>query len=214
MLAGENTLVRAGIRSLLEKVPDVETVGEADGVDLLDLVARRSPDVLLLDLAMSGFKRLATVTEVAERFPTVRVVVLSEHASAEYVLEALRAGAAGYLLKKSSTKELELAMRAAARGETFLSREIPSTVLEVCRERAQDRKSPLGQLTARQREILRLIAESKNTKEIADRLQVSAKTVEFHRKRLMDRLSIHDVPGLVRYAMRIGLISLESSGGG
>lgn len=211
LLADDHTLMRAGIRSLLEKIPGVEVVGEAaDGREALALVRAHLPNVVLMDIAMSGLNGLEATARVVKEFPQVRVIILSMHANEEYVLQTLRTGASGYLLKDSATAELELAIQAVARGDTYLSPAISKRVIDDYLSRVNGEKSPLDQLTPRQREILQLIAEGKSTKEIAFLLNVSIKTVETHRLQLMDRLGIHDIPGLVRHAMRLGLVPPET----
>jgi DNA-binding NarL/FixJ family response regulator len=207
LLADDHTLMRAGIRSLLEKTPGVEVVGEAgDGREALNLVKELRPSIVLMDIAMSGLNGLEATSRIVKEFPSSRVIILSMHANEEYVLQTLRAGAMGYLLKDAATAELELAIQAVSRGDTYLSPAISKRVIDEYLGRINGQKSPMEQLTPRQREILQLIAEGKSTKEMAFLLNLSVKTVETHRTQLMDRLDIHDVPGLVRHAMRIGLI--------
>ena len=209
ILADDHTLVRAGIRALLEKLPGVEVVGEADdGREVLNLVRQRRPDVVLMDITMPGLNGLEAAARIAKEFPDVRVIILSMHNNEEYYWRALKAGAAGYLLKKAATTELEAALQQVTRGEVYLSQEISARLLKkIPLGGIADRKSPLEQLTSRQREILQLIAEGQNTKAIAELLKVSPKTVEYHRMKLMDCLNVHDVPGLVRFALRVGLDS-------
>ena len=210
VLADDHALVRAGIRSLLEKMLDVEVVGEAsDGREALAQVNVHRPDVLLMDIAMTGMSGLEAAAQIKKDFPAVKVIILSMHANEEYVMQAVRAGAAGYLLKDAATAELDLALKAAIRGETYLSPAISSCVIESYRSRVGGGPAPAGTLTPRQREILQLVAQGQSTKEIAFALNISAKTVETHRAQLMDRLGIHDVAGLVKYAMRTGLIPPE-----
>ena len=216
ILADDHTLVRAGIRALLEKLPGVKVVGEAgDGREVLNLVKAHPPDVVLMDIAMPGLNGLEAAERMARDYPAVRIIMLSMHNNEEYVLRALKAGASGYLLKKAATAELETALQRVVHGEIYLSREI-STQLhrKFPLHGITDRKSPLEQLTGRQREILQLIAEGQNTKSIAEILKVSPKTVEYHRMKLMSRLNVHDVPGLVRFALRVGLIPEEKLAAG
>lgn len=211
LLADDHTLVRAGIRSLLERMCGVEVVAEAaDGREVLALIASSQPNLILMDIGMPVMNGLEATTRVLQEAPNLRVIILSMHTNEEYVLQAMRAGASGYLLKKAATAELESAIRAVSRGETYLSPSISKRVVELLQEKGFDQRLPLEYLTPRQREILQLIAEGKNTKEIASLTHLSAKTVEFHRAQLMDRLNIHDVPGLVRYAIRAGILPLES----
>ena len=205
ILADDHTLVRAGIRALLEKLPEVKVLGEAsDGREVLSLIKAQRPDVVLMDIAMPGLNGLEAAERMARDYPKVRVIILSMHNNEEYVLRALKAGAAGYLLKKAATTELKTALHCVMRGEVYLSWEIkPKFPLQAI----GSRKSSLEQLTGRQREVLQLMAEGRNTKSIGEILQVSPKTVEYHRMKLMNCLDVHDVPGLVRFALRVGLIA-------
>ena len=211
MLDDDHTLVRAGIRALLEKLPGVEVVGEAgDGREVLKLVKLHRPDVVLMDISMPGLNGLEAAVRMAKEFPDVRVIILSMHPNEEYVWRALKAGAAGYLLKKAATAELATALQHVALGEFYLSQEISTRLPKnFALDGIAHRKSPLEELTGRQREILQLIAEGRNTKGIAEILKVSPKTIEYHRMKLMDCLNVHDVPGLVRFALRVGLIPQE-----
>ena len=211
ILADDHTLVRAGIRALLEKLPGVSVVGEAaDGREVLNLLRSQPADIVLMDIAMPGLNGLEAAERIGREFRATRTIMLSMHTNEEYVLRALRSGVVGYLLKKAATAELETALHHVMRGETYLSREIaaharkPAPFYEFL-----SRKSPLEQLTWRQREILQLIAEGRNTKQIAAILKLSPKTVEYHRMKMMDRLDVHDIPGLVRFAYRVGLIPEE-----
>ena len=168
-----------------------------------------------MDISMPGLNGLEAAVRMAKEFPDVRVIILSMHQNEEYVWRALKAGAAGYLLKKAATAELATALQRVALGEFYLSQEI-STQLPTSfpLDGIANRKSPFEQLTGRQREILQLIAEGQNTKGIAELLKVSPKTVEYHRIKLMDCLNVHDVPGLVRFALRVGLIPQEKLAAG
>jgi DNA-binding NarL/FixJ family response regulator len=206
LLADDHALVRAGIRSLLGAMAEVQVVGEASsGEEALELAQRQHPDVVLMDIAMRGITGLEAAAAMRERLPSVRVVILSMHSGEEYVLQALRAGAAGYLLKDAATGERELALRSVMRGESWLSPAVSRQVVEGYVQRTGGETAP-EVLTARQREVLRLVAGGKSTKEIAFLLNLSVKTVETHRAQIMDRLGIRDVAGLVRYALRTGLV--------
>jgi DNA-binding NarL/FixJ family response regulator len=208
LLADDHDLFRAGIRSLLEKVAGIEVVGEAGtGRDALRMVESSPPHVVLMDVLMPDLNGLDATARVAARFPSVRVIMLSMNAAEEYVLQALRVGAAGYLLKNVSPAELERAIRAVARGETFLCSAVSKHVVEAYVHRVGGQSSSLERLTPRQREVLQLVTEGNTSKEIARKLSLSVKTVEMHRSQLMGALDIHDIPGLVRYAIRAGLIS-------
>jgi DNA-binding NarL/FixJ family response regulator len=217
VLADDHALVRAGIRSLLQLIDRVQVVAEADdGAAALALVETHRPDLVLMDIAMSGMNGLEATTEIKRLYPDVNVIILSMYVNEAYVEEALRAGASGYLLKDAETAEIELALNAAARGDMHLGPRVSKQLVEsyLRRDGAGRRAvtSNLGaeiRLTARQREILQCIAEGRSTKEIAHHLKISPKTVEAHRTHLMERLAIRDVPGLVRYAIRIGLVALD-----
>jgi DNA-binding NarL/FixJ family response regulator len=211
VLADDHNLVRAGIRVLLERIPEVQVVGEAsDGREALALIVREKPDLALLDIGMPELNGLEAAARIAREAPRTRLVMLSMHASEGYVAQALKLGVAGYVLKEACVEELPLLLRAIVRGETYLSPGISKQLVETLRAHLQDGREPADPLSPRQREILQLIAEGKSTKEIAHSLGLSVKTVETHRMQIMDRLDIHDVPGLVRYAIRAGLISPES----
>ncbi|MCP3981968.1 MAG: response regulator transcription factor [bacterium] len=211
VLADDHHLVRAGIRGLLEDMSGINVVAETgDGREALELIETHRPDVALLDITMPGMNGLEIAGRATKASPATRVVILSMHADEIYVAQALRAGVAGYLLKDAAAAELELALTAVRRGETYLSPEISKRVIDGYLRADTAEIDPLGGLTARQREILQLIAEGNSNKQIAGRLEVSVKTVETHRAQIMDRLEIRDLPGLVRFAIRSGLISPES----
>lgn len=210
LLAEDHALVRAGLCALLKNVPGAEIVAETgDGQGALRLIREHRPDVALLDISMPGLNGLDVLVRVKEECPDVQVIILSMHANDEYVRQALRAGAAGYVLKDASAGDLEQAIKAAVRGEPYLSSAVSRRVLEEYSKGPTGETGPREVLTSRQREILQLIAEGHSTKDIAHLLQLSAKTVEAHRAQLMERLDIHDIPGLVRYAIRIGLVSSD-----
>lgn len=210
LLVDDHALVRAGMRALLQELADVEVVAEAsDGAQALQIAEREQPDVVLMDIAMKGMNGLEAAAKLRERQPGVKVVILSMHTSEEYVLLALRAGAAAYLIKDSATAELGLALNSVMRGETYLSPAISRQVVDgyVQRVGAGAGADPL---TQRQREVLKHIAEGRSTKEIAFELDLSVKTIETHRAQIMERLGIRDVAGLVRYAMRVGIVPPET----
>jgi DNA-binding NarL/FixJ family response regulator len=210
VLVDDHALVRAGMRSLLGSMERVQVVGEASsGEEALALARSAQPDVVLMDIAMKGMTGLEAASRMREANPGVRVIILSMHAGEEYVLQALRAGAVGYLLKDAATGELELALRSVMRGESWFSPAVSRQVVEGYVQRVGG--DPAADvLTARQREVLRLVAGGKSTKEIAFDLNLSVKTVETHRAQIMERLGIRDVAGLVRYALRTGLVPPDS----
>ncbi len=191
LLAEDHTLVRKGIRAVLRQVGWIDVIAEAaDGREALELARLHGPDVVVMDIAMPGLNGLEATARITKESPRTRVLILSMHATEEYVAQALRAGASGYLLKGADVPEFELALKAVARGE--------------------GEPGVLDLLTPRQREILQLVAEGLSSKEIAQRLQLTVKTVETHRSEIMHRLDIHDVAGLVRWAIRAGVVSPES----
>jgi DNA-binding NarL/FixJ family response regulator len=216
VIADDHTLLRSGLRALLERTPDVRVVGEAaDGREALALIEQVHPDVVLMDVTMAGLNGLEATVRATREHRDVRVIVLSMHRTEEYVVHALQAGAAGYLVKDAATAELELAIRTVVEGGVYLSAEAAQRVAEY-EERfgsvsARDGPAALAprQLTPRESEVLQLIAEGRTMPEIASVLAISPKTVETHRYRLMDRLNLHHVAGLVRYAVRVGLVQPE-----
>jgi DNA-binding NarL/FixJ family response regulator len=209
LLADDHNLVRAGLRALLEDLPDVKVVGEcSDGRQALAMILEVRPDITLLDIGMPGLNGLDAAARIAAEAPGTKVVIVSMHSNERYVAQAMAAGVAGYVLKDAFVDELPVLLRSVMRGETYLSPAISKRVVDALRQRlaVNGEEAAEGPLTPRQREILQLLAEGKNTKEIAHMLSLSAKTVETHRAQIMERLDIHDVPGLVRYAIRSGLI--------
>ena len=206
ILADDHALVRAGIRALLERIDRVEVVGEAgDGLQALELIEKLEPDVVLLDLTMPGLSGFEVLKETSERFPEVNMIVLSVHDSEEYAFHALRSGAVGYLPKSAASAELEVAIERVLRGEKYLSPTIaPEPRLEFSKGSSQT-----PDLTPRQMEVLTLIAQGSSTREVARALNIAVKTVETHRAQLMERLNIHDVAGLVRYAIKKGLVNID-----
>lgn len=212
VLVDDHHLVRAGLKALIDQIPGYSVAGEGrDGDQAVDLVRQLAPDVLIMDIAMgevSGIDALKLIREFNNELP---VIMLSMHAGREYILRAFQAGASGYLLKDSAEEELDMALRSVLDNQLYLSPRISRTVMTAlvsgeAAEQPEARKTPL---TARQEEILRLLASGKATKEIAWHLNLSTKTVESHRAQIMERLEIRDVPGLVRYAVKVGLISLD-----
>lgn len=207
LVADDHTLVRAGLTSLIARLPEMEVVGEAaDGRQALRMVRDLQPDMVLMDIAMPGLNGLEAAERIHGIHPQTKIIILSMHASEEYVAQALKAGASGYLLKDAATSELEMALKSVAAGQFYLSPAISRQVVD-----NYLRGGPTGVelLTPRQREILQLIAEGKSTRDIAETLHLSVKTVETHRAQLMERLDIHDVAGLIRYALKKGLITAD-----
>ncbi len=210
VLADDHRLLRAGIRSLLEGVGGIEVVAEAaDGREAVEHVRTHRPHVLVADITMPGLNGLEAAGQVAREFTGTRVLILSMHASEEFVAQAIRAGAAGYLLKDAAPEEVEAAIRTVARGDTYISPAVSKHLVAGYVRQTQGTDSPTEVLTPRQREVLQLIAEGHTTKQIARKLEISVKTAETHRTQLMDRLDIHDIAGLVRYAIRKGLVRTD-----
>lgn len=206
LLADDHQLVRAGLRMLLSAMPQFEVVAEArDGHGVLDQVAQHAPQIALVDISMPGMSGLSALRELRERHPRTRVLLLSMYDNPEYVTEALHSGAAGYLLKDAAVEELARALAAVARGETYLSPAIASHVVRALTNPSA--AAGAGELTARQEQVLRFVARGQTSKQIAQELGLSIKTIETHRNQIMKRLAIHDLAGLVRYAIRSGLIS-------
>lgn len=205
LIADDHTLLRAGVRSILARHDEIEIVAEtSDGADALRLVQEHQPDVVLMDIVMPAMNGLEATARVSAEFPKSRVLILSMHENEEYVLGALRAGAAGYLVKDASVTELVNAIVSVARGETYLSPAVLKAVTDYVRRTG--REPAEEPLTGRQREVLKLIADGKSTKQIAQTLGISVKTAETHRTRLMKELDLHDIASLVRFAIRAGVI--------
>jgi DNA-binding NarL/FixJ family response regulator len=215
-LVDDHELVRAGIRALLAKITGIEVTGEAgDGRAALEWIeAQRSramlPDVVLMDILMPELNGLEATARLKQQHPSVHVLVLSMNTSAEYVAQALRAGASGYLRKNVAVDQLEAAIRAVAGGETYLCSRVSKIVVEEYLRSAAIGANSLERLSPRQREILQLIAEGCTTKQIAQRLKIGTSTVETHRGQLMDTLDIHDIASLARYAVRMGLVAPDA----
>ena len=210
LLTDDHSLIRVGVRSLLETILGVTVIGEAsDGREALEMIAVDPPDLVLMDIGMAGMNGLEATGRIKKDYPKVRVIILSMHASEEYVWQALRAGANGYLLKDSGLAELEEAIQCVMRGELYLTSSVNKKVIMDYMKRMDGDGAPHERLTRRQREILQLLAEGNTVKEIAWQLNLSVKTVETHRSQLMGRLDIHDIPGLVRYAIRMGIIESD-----
>jgi DNA-binding NarL/FixJ family response regulator len=213
LLADDHTLVRAGMRALVEGFGGFRVVAEAgDGREAVRLARQTAPDIALIDVGMPGLNGLDATALIRRDSPQTQILILSMHTSENYVLEALRAGAAGYVVKDAAVGELERAMRAVLCGERWLSplvsRHLLDEYLRLARgAAAEPQGGGLDMLTQRQREILQLIAEGHATRDIAERLSISVKTVETHRAQIMARLGIHHVAGLTRFALRVGLIS-------
>lgn len=211
LLADDHRLMRAGLRALLKSLDLVQVVAEAgNGHEAIQLAEQHQPDIVIMDIGMPELNGLEATARMVKLAPAPRIIVLSMHANEEYVRRALQAGVAGYLLKGAEPAELELAIKAVMRGETYLTPAISKQVVQNYLHPREMKTNPIQELTPRQREVLQLVAEGHSTKDIAQKLNLSTKTVDTHRTELMQRLDIHDIAGLVRYAIRIGLISADS----
>jgi DNA-binding NarL/FixJ family response regulator len=209
LLVDDHALVRAGIRALLHEL-GFDVVAEAgDAYEAVQLIEVHKPDVVLMDIAMPGLSGLEVTTQLAQAMPQVRVIILSVHTNAEYVRRALRAGAAGYLIKNSAATELDIAIKAAARGDTYLSPAVAKFITADYVGNGGGGSNTLSRLTPRQIEILQLIARGYTRKQIAEALSISVKTVDSYRAQLMEQLDIRDTAGLVLHAVRAGLVTPE-----
>ena len=210
LIADDHALVRAGLRRLIDDMPDIAVIGEAsNGREAIEAVERLHPDVVIMDISMADMNGIEATERLRRVRHDIHVLVLSAHSGTELVQQAFEAGAGGYLLKAVRPDELDRAIRTVAKGETYLCPEISRTVIDGYLRRPADATRPLGALTPRQREVLQLVAEGQSSKSIAARLGLGIKTVEAHRAQLMERLDIHDVAGLVRFAVKAGLVDRD-----
>lgn len=212
VLAEDHTIVRKGLRSLLDAEADIEVVGEAgDGRQAVQQVGELHPDIVLMDITMPGLNGLEATRQIKQRYPEVQVLVLTMHATEEYIRQILRAGASGYLVKQAAVSELVLAIRAVQAGGCFLSPSISKAIVD---EYSRQVDATLGEarydrLTNREREVLQLVAEGHSSREIGETLCISVKTVEAHRASLMEKLDLHNVAEVTRYAIARGLIGVD-----
>jgi two-component system response regulator NreC len=211
LIADDHSLVRAGIRSLLEGYEDIEVVGEAgSGWEAIEKATRLEPDVVLMDIAMGDLSGLEATETIKERTPQVNVLALTMHDREEYFFAMLKAGALGYVLKESEPHELLMAIRAVHSGEAFLSPSVTKVVLEdYVTQPPNQTESRYDSLTLREKQVLRLAAEGKTTREMAELLHLSVKTVEKHRGSMMHKLQLQSLPDLIKFAIRKGLIEVD-----
>lgn len=208
LIADDHAIVRAGIRVLLQLHPDFDVVGEAaEGYEALKLVQERQPDVVLMDIGMPGMDGLAATHAIVNAHPGVKVLVLTQHENREYVLPALKAGAAGYVLKRAPDDSLVQAIRTVYQGGTYLDPRVSAVVVEDLRHHtAGTPTNPFDRLTEREREVLTLLAQGKTYQEVAETLFISVKTVDFHRANLMRKLGLKNRTELTRFAIQHGLV--------
>ncbi len=210
LLADDHKIIRDGLRSLLEKESDLEVVAEAgNGAMTVKLARQLKPDVVIMDITMPDLNGIEATRQIMTELPDVKVIALSMHSDRRFVVGMLRAGASGYLLKDSAFNELIHTVHTVMKNRTYLSPAITNIVVEDYLQQLSTTDSTYSSvLTAREREVLQLLAEGKTTKQIADRLCLSVKTIETHRRQIMDKLGIHSIAELTKYAIREGLTSL------
>ncbi|MFA9452641.1 MAG: response regulator [Candidatus Aminicenantaceae bacterium] len=212
VLADDHTIVRKGLRSLLDDEGDINVIGEAgDGKEAIELVEQLKPHIVVMDIGMPVLNGLEATRRIIKKHPDTKVLILTMHTNEEYVFEILQAGASGYIIKKAAPTELVAAIRAVKQGESFLSPSISKKVIEEYLQRAGEEKweDAFDLLTDREREVLQLIAEGLSTREIAEKLFISTKTVETHRMHMMEKLDLHGTADLTRYAIRKGIVDSE-----
>ena len=211
-LADDHAVVRDGLRMLLDAQPDIEVVGEAsNGRDAIRLAKKLRPDMVILDVAMPELNGIEAAEKIHTLDPTIRIIILSMYSTKEHIFRALKAGASGYLLKESAASELLTAIRTVSGGRRYLSRKVSDEVVQgfLYPEVREGIETPLERLSSREREILQLVAEGKSSAEIGQTLFLSPKTVDTYRSRLMQKLGINDIAGLVRFAIQHGIIPAE-----
>jgi RNA polymerase sigma factor (sigma-70 family) len=212
LVADDHAIIREGLRVMLGNQPDMEVVGIAsNGYEAIRLVDQREPDVVVMDISMPELNGIEAISQMLPRHPNIKVIVLSIHETKPYVYRALKAGARGYLLKETAGLEVVDAVRAVYSGDRYLSQRISDLLTDVSFRNLEVSMevSPLERLSPREREILQLVAEGKTSQEIAERLSISPKTVDTYRSRLMHKIGVEDMAGLVKFAIQHGVISLE-----
>jgi len=213
LLVDDHPLFREGVRALLSKASDIEVVGEAgDGKQAIELTEKLSPDVIVMDLVMPGMNGMQAAQHLHDHHPDIKILILSMYDDDEYIRQILKAGASGYVLKRSASDDLLRAIREVESGGSALHPTVAAKLIKdyVRRTKATDQKNSGSILTARESEVLKLIAEGQTNQQIADALGLGRKTIDTHRTNIMRKLDLHDVTGLVKYALRHGLIKLES----
>jgi DNA-binding NarL/FixJ family response regulator len=211
LLADDHKIIREGLRALLEKEPDMEVVGEAqDGLTTIKLAKKLLPNIVIMDIGMPDMNGIDATRQIFSETQGIKVIALSMHSDRRFVLQMLKAGASGYLLKDSAFEELALAIKTVMAGQPYLSPKITDVVIkEYIVSLPKNEETVFTKITVREREVLQLLAEGKATKQIAAFLNVSVKTIETHRQQIMEKLDIHSIAELTKYAIREGLTSLE-----
>jgi DNA-binding NarL/FixJ family response regulator len=212
VLADDHRVVREGLRALLERHEDLKVVGEAaDGREAVKLAAALKPDVIVMDISMPVLNGIEATQQAIEASPSSRVIILSMYSTSEHIFRSFKAGAQGYLLKESAGADVVNAVRAVREGKRYLSEKIADAILDdfIHQRSLAGSESPISRLSKRERHILQLVVEGKSSSEIGSQLFLSPKTVETYRSRIMHKLSINDVPGLVKFALQHGLTALE-----
>jgi two-component system response regulator NreC len=211
LVADDHTILRQGIKALLDNQESIEVIGEAkDGREALAIIEETLPDVILMDIAMPGLNGLEATRRIKKKFPRMKVLVLTMYTNEEYIFQILNAGANGYLVKETAFQDLISAIKAVYKNEAFMSPSISKKVINSYIKKAQDDEEQTCEiLTTREREILQLIAEGNSSKKIAELLFISPKTVETHRTHIMDKLNIHNRTGLIKYAIRKGMVDVD-----
>jgi DNA-binding NarL/FixJ family response regulator len=212
LLVDDHAIIREGLRSLLEKQPEIEVIADTDdGRKAIELVRELLPNIVIMDITMPGLNGIEATRQIIAEFPDVKVIALSIHSKRRFVADMLSAGATGYILKECLFDELVQAIKAVAAGGRYLSPRITDVVVsDYVKRLSATTDSPFEALTTREREVLQLVAEGKSTKQIALELHVSTKTIEANRRQIMEKLNIHSVAELTKYAVREGLTTLET----
>jgi DNA-binding NarL/FixJ family response regulator len=210
LIADDHAILREGVRALLQLQPDIEVAGEAsDGKEAIEAVERLDPDVVLMDIAMPGLGGIEAALELHKLGKRARVLVLSQYEDREYVRRLLKAGVAGYVLKKSAGSELANAIRAVHRGGLVLDPEVARTAMEDAGQAAPGQADPYEALTDREKQVLKLVAEGRSNKDVAELLGISVKTAMSHREHVMEKLGVHNRTELVRFALKKGVIRVD-----
>jgi len=212
VIADDHSIMREGLRLLIEKEGDMEVIGEAEnGRRAVEMAASLKPDIIVMDVSMPDLNGIEATRQIVGKIEGVKVIALSMHSGREFVMDMLQAGVSGYILKESCPEELARALRLVASGKTCLDPEITNLAIDTAVHPQADREHPVvEELTRREREVLQLMAEGKTTKQIAGQLFVSTKTVDTHRRQMMKKINVDNLAELTKYAIRMGLISLDS----